>query len=67
MILEDGMFLGSYAPIDTICLAACATGKDFGQGFYLTESLSQARGFIKSSLRKAKIRGKIYERQRHGC
>lgn len=68
MILEDGMFLYhvSYAPIDTICLAVCATGKDFGQGFYLTESLGQARIFIKNSLRKAKAIGKIPESQRHG-
>lgn len=35
MKLEDGMLLyhGSYAPIDTIDLTVCASGKDFGQGF----------------------------------
>ena len=68
MKLEDGMLLyhGSYAPIDTIDLTVCASGKDFGQGFYLTESLGQARSFIKNSLRKAKGIGKIPESQKHG-
>ena len=63
MKLEDGMLLyhGSYAQIDTIDLTVCATGKDFGQGFYLTESLGQARSFIKNSIRKAKGVGKIPE------
>ena len=36
MILKDGMLLyhGSYAPIDKIDLSMCASGKDFGKGFY---------------------------------
>ena len=36
MNLEDGMLLyhGSYAAIDTIKLSKCASGKDFGRGFY---------------------------------
>ena len=53
MILKDGMLLyhGSYAPIHEIDLSMCASGKDFGKGFYLTDDLEQAKGFIKNSLR----------------
>lgn len=55
MNLRDGMVLhhGSYAPIESIDLARCAAGKDFGKGFYLTADADQARRFIKTSLRKA--------------
>lgn len=68
MKLEDGMVLyhGSYATINTIDLTQCAAGKDFGQGFYLTDSLKQARSFIKNSLRKAKSVGRIPEHQNYG-
>lgn len=56
MKLVDGMMLyhGSYTPVQTIDLAKCATGKDFGRGFYLTADKLQAKNFIKTSLLKAK-------------
>ena len=56
MNLQDGMVLyhGSYAPIDSIDLARCAAGKDFGRGFYLTSDYEQARKFISTSLKKAR-------------
>ncbi len=52
--LEDGMLLyhGSYTEVAQIDLAKCATGKDFGRGFYLTASRSQAHRFVPSSIRK---------------
>ena len=52
MKLNDGMLLyhGSYTPVEVIDLKQCAPGKDFGQGFYLTSDLNQARNFISSVL-----------------
>lgn len=68
MILKDGTLLyhGSYAPVYKIDLSKCASGKDFGKGFYLTDDPKQARGFIKNSLRKAKNVKKIPEDQNYG-
>ena len=56
--LAEGMILyhGSYMSVQEPDLDKCARFKDFGQGFYLTTSLSQARSFAKLSLGKAKDR-----------
>jgi len=32
------MYHGSYTEIDVIDLSLCETGKDFGQGFYVTHN-----------------------------
>lgn len=68
MSLCDGMVLfhGSYAPIGEISLEKCATGKDFGRGFYLTSDKEQARAFIRTSLAKAKRIGIVTPDHQHG-
>lgn len=68
MILKDGMILyhGSYAEIDEIDLDMCDKTKDFGKGFYLTTSKTQAASFIKTSLAKAQQRGLVSENQNYG-
>jgi hypothetical protein len=55
MILENGkpIYHGSYIVVDKPDLAKCQKGKDFGQGFYLTTDINQARRFVKSSIGKA--------------
>ena len=55
MILKDGMLLyhGSYTAVKTIDLSKCSAGKDFGKGFYLSDNNDQAKGFIRTSLKKA--------------
>ena len=52
--LTDGMILyhGSYTEVSQIQLEKCSKGKDFGQGFYLTSSHSQAEKFIRLSCKK---------------
>ena len=59
--LTDGMILyhGSYTEVSQIQLEKCSKGKDFGQGFYLTSSHSQAEKFIRLSCKK-QIRLKIF-------
>lgn len=66
--LVDGMtlFHGSYARVETIDLAMCRPGKDFGAGFYLTSSMNQARAFIQTSLRKARNQGNVSRDWTHG-
>jgi len=68
MILREGMVLyhGSYTEIDKIDLSLCVQGKDFGKGFYLTDSKSQAVSFIRNSLIKAKSHGRIPEDRSFG-
>ena len=68
MMLQDGLLLyhGSYAPVEKVDLDKCQPGKDFGQGFYLTTDQQQAKGFIASSLRKARALGSVDAAQRHG-
>lgn len=68
MILKDELILchGSYIVIDSIDLAMCDEAKDFGRGFYLTESKEQAASFIKTSLAKAKQKGRAPKNQRAG-
>ncbi|MCR5290469.1 MAG: DUF3990 domain-containing protein [Treponema sp.] len=55
MILSEGIELyhASYKIVDTIDLEKCVPGKDFGSGFYLTTSYSQACRFVKTALAKA--------------
>ena len=59
--LVDQMILyhGSYCEVQTPDLSKCSRYKDFGQGFYLTSSESQARSFAKTSTRKAMDNGII--------
>ena len=53
--LLDGQtfYHGSYKCVESIDLSFCRPHKDFGQGFYLTTSLSQAEQFARLSLKKA--------------
>ena len=55
MILCEGIELyhASYKIVEKIDLDKCAPGKDFGTGFYLTTSYSQACRFVKTSIAKA--------------
>ncbi|MCL2327424.1 MAG: DUF3990 domain-containing protein [Bacteroidetes bacterium] len=49
------VYHGSYTEIDTIDLSLCKTGKDFGQGFYVTKLREQAEAFAhKKGGKKAK-------------
>ena len=59
--LKEGMLLyhGSYLIVTEPDLDKCAKFRDFGQGFYLTTSLPQARSFAKLSLGKAKEKGVV--------
>ncbi len=68
MKLKEGMLLyhGSYTPVENIDLKQCAPGKDFGQGFYVTSNLNQARSFIRSVLERAQARGIIPITQDYG-
>ncbi|WP_165248632.1 DUF3990 domain-containing protein [Adlercreutzia sp. ZJ141] len=52
--LSEGLLLyhGSYTEVRNIDLARCASGKDFGRGFYLTTDYEQARNFVALSVRK---------------
>ena len=55
MILCNGIELyhASYKIVQSIDLSKCNPGKDFGTGFYLTTSYSQACRFVKTSIAKA--------------
>lgn len=66
--LKDGLILyhGSYCEVTEPDLDKCAKRKDFGQGFYLTTSQNQAESFLKTSIAKAIVAGKIEEHQSYG-
>lgn len=66
--LVDGLRLyhGSYTLVECPDIAKCAKFKDFGQGFYLTSSLEQARSFASLSLRKAKANGLVESGYKRG-
>ena len=66
--LKDGFVLyhGSYCEVKEPDLAKCAKRKDFGQGFYLTTSKEQAESFLRTSIAKASVIGKIEEGQNFG-
>lgn len=55
MILQHGLVLyhGSYCAVKKIDLSFCASGKDFGRGFYLTADFNQAKKFVRTSILKA--------------
>ena len=56
----DGtLYHGSYMEISTIDLSRCRSGLDFGRGFYLTSSYSQAISYIPAAVHKAQRRGWI--------
>lgn len=66
--IYDGMILyhGSYCEVKVPDLAKCAKGKDFGQGFYLTSCKDQAESFLRTSIAKAMITGRIDAHQDYG-
>jgi hypothetical protein len=47
------LYHGSYCIVQTPSLSLCNMDKDFGQGFYLTTSRSQAEKFVSTSIKKA--------------
>ena len=55
MILENGIALyhASYVPVKKIDLSLCASGKDFGKGFYVTTDYHQACRFLRTAIGKA--------------
>ena len=60
------LYHGTNCFIDKIDLNKCRPYKDFGKGFYLTSSYIQARRFVKTSLRKAKMEKFIDEKKTTG-
>lgn len=66
--LTDKMLLyhGSYCEVCFPDLECCARYKDFGQGFYLTTSRSQAENFARISTRKAIANKKVDADRRYG-
>ena len=66
--LEQGMtvYHGSYVEVVNPDLNKCADYKDFGRGFYLTTSKSQAISFARISTAKAKAAGKVPKDQNYG-
>lgn len=52
--LTDGMLLyhGSFTEVSNISLEKCTHGKDFGSGFYITSSYTQAENFVPLAIRK---------------
>lgn len=60
------LYHGSYCEVITPDLGQCAKYKDFGQGFYLTSSKKQAENFIRTSVKKAALNGKIDDKQKYG-
>lgn len=68
MKMKDGMLLfhGSYSAVEKIDLSMSMEGKDFGSGFYLTSSVTQAKGFIRTSVLKAQRMGNAASDQNYG-
>ncbi len=56
------LYHGSYCVVREPDLSRCASGKDFGQGFYLTTSKTQAQKFVATSIKKA-IAQKLFNSQ----
>ena len=56
----------SYCVVNEPNLELCSDNRDFGKGFYLTSSYAQARRFVKTSLRKAKMEKFIDEKKTTG-
>jgi len=55
------VYHGSYIEIDEIDLAFCETGKDFGQGFYVTKLCEQAEFWAKKKGARKKKSGFVTE------
>ena len=55
MILQNGAILyhASYTIVKKIDLSLCASGKDFGKGFYVTTNYEQALRFLRTAIGKA--------------
>lgn len=53
------LYHGSYMVVEHPDLQKCRKGKDFGRGFYLTSSKTQAERFTKTAIRKALLDGVI--------
>ena len=66
--LKEGKMLyhGSYCEVQHPLLEKCAKHKDFGKGFYLTSSKSQAVKFLDISIIKALSSGLINDMQNYG-
>ncbi len=66
--ISVGMLLyhGSYMEIKNIALSECVAGKDFGKGFYLTSSYEQAKNFVRLSVKRNKMLGKLDKKQNFG-
>lgn len=60
------LYHGSYCEVKNPDLKQCARYKDFGKGFYLTASKKQAESFIRTSVKKAVLSGKVEEGQNYG-
>ena len=50
---EIKVYHGSYCEVKNPDLSICKEGKDFGRGFYVTTSKSQASKFVKTAIKKA--------------
>jgi hypothetical protein len=55
------VFHGSYTEIDVIDLTKCETGRDFGQGFYVTNIRSQAEYWATRKGRRNSTEGVVTE------
>lgn len=66
--LRSGMLLyhGSYTEIQNIVLSECIAGKDFGRGFYPTSSYEQAKNFVRLSVKRNRMLGKIDNERNFG-
>jgi hypothetical protein len=58
------LYHGSYTAIDEVDLSKCETGKDFGQGFYVTKFKEQAEIW---AVRKGKKTGARLRHHRRTC
>lgn len=59
--LTDGMLLyhGSFTEVSNISLEKCTQGKDFGSGFYITSSYTQAKNFVPLAIHKQISNGNL--------
>ncbi|GHU67629.1 hypothetical protein FACS189413_02740 [Bacteroidia bacterium] len=55
------VYHGSYTEIDLIDLSFCETGKDFGQGFYVTQLREQAEFWAKKRGKRKGTSGVVTE------
>ncbi|GHT07161.1 hypothetical protein AGMMS49525_16160 [Bacteroidia bacterium] len=55
------LYHGSYTEIDEVDLSKCETGKDFGQGFYVTKFKEQAETWAVRKGKKIRTEGVVTE------